>query len=355
MSCILDLKTRTINLNTLNEDCNYVLQSCNINENTKYQNVILSILNYIIWEPEKLRILAQHDMIDWNIYSSNDLSIEVITEFINRINFGVFLDFIETKYKIVPTDGILKLKVFSHVMENQTILRAHAIANPSFYYTENFLKEFKFALNTLDIDLCKRYICSEVLVNEFFIYCSPILLEHFVRSVKLNETTVKKIADMFKSNLLEYDRIWGIIFEFQLFSFQSILHGAISNAWSYNTWISILKHQNLNEDELLNLFKTSAGKTIMQLACEHKSLSEDFLETYWDSLNIPIILKHQKLSYKFVKTHPDINFALLATNETVDFKVIDFRETNNDSLIESPIKYVVLNEPQNKSNILFID
>ena len=356
MKIIINLKSRTVKIPDLNEDCNFVLQSCNLEENqSKYYNVILSILSYIGWPFEQLKILDANNMIDWNVYSSHDMDESTIKMFMFRIDFNLYLKQLKTKYKVLPADAYDKIKIFiCNNLANQTILRNHAILNPEFYYNEIFLKEFPFAFNTLDVNLCAKYINTNTLVDKFIYYIPPTVFDHLIRNIRLTESILKKISDIFEVNALEYNRIWTLIFEHQKISFSFIMTGALSNIWSYNTWVTIMTFQNIENNELLKLFKTPAGKTIMQIACTHRNLSEEFINDYWDLLDIKTLLLHQSLSYNFVKSHIDkIDLSIMTNNQKLKFKIVEIIDT--DEIIDSPTKYVIINEPDKHSSVLFID
>jgi hypothetical protein len=356
MKIIINLKFRTIEIPELNGDCNFVLQSCNLEENQpKYCNVILSILSYINWPIDQLKILDKNSMIDWNIYSSHDIDEPAIKTFVSRIDFNVYLQQLELKYKVLPADANDKIKIFiCNNLANQTVLRNHAIANPEFYYNESFLKEFPFAFNTLDINSCVKYINTNGLIDKFIYYIPPTVFDHLIRNIRLTELTLKKIADIFEINALEYNRIWALIFEYQKISFSFIMTGALSNSWSYNTWITIMTFQNLEDYELLKLFETPAGNTIMQIACKYRKLSEEFINDHWNLLDIKTLLLHQSLSYSFVKSNIDkIDLTVLMNNQKLKFKIVEIVDT--DEIIDNPTKYVIINEPDNHSSVLFID
>ena len=356
MKIIINLKFRTIEIPELNEDCNFVLQSCNLEENQpKYCNIILSILSYINWSFDQLKILDNNNMIDWNVYSSHDMDEPTIKMFVSRIDFNVYLQQLELKYKVLPADANDKIKIFiCNNLSNQTVLRNHATTNPEFYYSEIFLKEFPFAFNTLDVNLCVKYISTNTLIDKFIYYIPPTVFDHLIRNIKLTELTLKKIADIFEINALEYNRIWTLIFEYQKISFSFIMTGALSNSWSYNTWITIMTFQDIENYELLKLFETSVGKTIMQIACTYRKLSEEFINNHWNLLDIKTLLLHQSLSYNFVKSNIDkIDLTVLMNNQKLKFKIVEIIDA--DEIIVNPTKYVIINEPDNHSSVLFID
>lgn len=353
-SIVIKLKSRTLEILSLDEDCNYVLQSCNLDESSKYSSVILSVINFITWDLATLKILSEADMIDWNIYSSFDLSFEILKEFINRIHLDKYLTGLESKYKTLPIDGIEKLKLFIGAdINNQLLLKNHAIANPSFYYEGAFLSEFKFAIDIMDVGVCKRYICTENLINEFIQYLTPTVLEHFIRNISLKENTILRIIEMFEHNILERNRMWNAVFQYQRLSYSFILRGALSNSWSYDVWISILSHQKLSDNELIELFRSSSGRTIMQLSCRYKILSESFILNNWEELDIPTILKYQPLTYEFVKTHHSkIDLSILSENQILPFKIV---KIVGDDIIDGPIDYIIVNNPNEKNNVIFVD
>jgi hypothetical protein len=180
------------------------------------------------------------------------------------------------------------------------------------------------------------------------------VFDHLIRNIRLTELTLKKIADIFEINALEYNRIWALIFEYQKISFSFIMTGALSNSWSYNTWITIMTFQNLEDYELLKLFETPAGNTIMQIACKYRKLSEEFINDHWNLLDIKTLLLHQSLSYSFVKSNIDkIDLTVLMNNQKLKFKIVEIVDT--DEIIDNPTKYVIINEPDNHSSVLFID
>jgi hypothetical protein len=205
----------------------------------------------------------------------------------------------------------------------------------------------------MNVDICKRYICNENLINEFIPYLTPTVLEHFIRNIRLNEATIKRIVEMFEHNVLERNRIWNVIFQYQCLDYSFILRGALSNSWSYDVWISILSCQKIDNDELLKLFRTSSGKTIMQLACRYKILSETFITENWKDLDIRVILKYQPLTYEFVKIHYDkLDLVILSENQIVKFKIV---EIIDDDIIDSPAKYIIVNNPNEKNSVIFVD
>lgn len=345
----IKLKSRTIELPDLNEDCNFMLQSCNIENSSKYQNVILSTLSFIEWDLINLGTLNDHDLIDWQIYSSNDLSEEIIQQYMNRIVFSNYLSFIERKYKIIPDSHISRIEFLSSTdLNNQLVLKNAAQSKPDFYYTKQFLSTFKFTVDTMNLNICKKYINDPRLVSEFVLYFPPDILEHYVKTLSFNADDLKKIADTFSG--LERNKIWNIIFQHQQLSFSFIS----SKTWTYNIWITILVHQKISNEELLFLAKIPAGKTIMQLACKFKELHEDFISENWSILDIDLITQHQNLSYDFVRTNIHrIKIESLTMNQKIKFKIVEV--PNDDEILDIPNKYIIINTPAEKNNILFID
>jgi len=354
---VINLKKRSIEIPDLNDDCNFVLQTCNIQDLT-YKNIIQSALSFIAWEYDKLDILDNYELIDWDIYSFNDLDFELLNKKINTIKFDRFLAFIEQKYKILPIEYIQKIKIFidkpdekTHIELNKTILKTRTAANKEFYYCSDFLKTFSFVFDTLDDNVCKKYLMTKELVNIFLDHVSPNVIKHFIQTIVLDEDIIHRIIEIID----EKNEIFNIIFEYQKLSYEFILKGATNKLWSYNNWIKIMKNQILNENELFELFKLPSGETIMQICCQYKKLNEIFIKKYWNILNQILIQKYQLLSYEFVKNNIELfNLKLLSTNTLLKFKIIEIND-NDDSLVEIPSKYIIINEHNNYDRIIFVD
>lgn len=347
MSVTVDLKSRQILLDTLDEDCNFVLQTLDMKNELSYNNLILSSLNFIEWELPKLKILNEHDMIDWKIFSKQPMSDEIFKYSTRYINLESYLSALEKKYKILPDDQIQRI---TEIMEYNclTKLANHTRSNKEFYFTEEMLDKNSYILNTFDDNECIKYVSSEKLFIKLMPHLPHGAIKHICENIKLCEES----CDLVIKYQYILPNIKSVIFQHQNLSFGFIMKYHEINLWTYNDWINILRHQSFNNDQLLRIFRSSAGETIKKIASEFYIFDEDFLLQNWDVLDKELIITYQPLSYSFIKSNIDkIDMEKLYKNQNLKVKIIKI--PNTSGMIIGPTKYFIINN--HEEDIVFVD
>ena len=68
----------------------------------------------------------------------------------------------------------------------------------------------------------------------------------------------------------------------------------------------VIKDFWLTEEQLETIINSIfLNKDIWRLISTRQKLSENFINKYWDELDIPCILKHQKINEKFIYEHEE--------------------------------------------------
>lgn len=333
MSIIIKIRSRELNFNNLNEDCNYELNQSNV----------ISSINYIRWSLPDLKLLNKYSLINWSIYSTYDLSLEHFNEFGDFIDFDTYLTSIEAQYKNINSKIIDKISV---ITLKSHILKSHIAKNKSFYFEDaEFMKRFKSFFDAYNLEDVTKYItCGEIL-DEYINLLPLSFFDRILQRLELTDESCRSIISRFNCYIHEQEIITKKIFSTQNLSFDFI----ISNTWSYDVWIIILQSQSFEDDRLLLLLKKT--HTMKSLISKHAKLNENFIIKYLDLLDIDIIVEFQDLSYEFVKSHQNlIKFELLAQNNKIKFTVL---QTTIHSDLDDTI-YIIARQPELKS-VVFID
>lgn len=348
MSCVVDLKNRQILLDTLDDDCNFILQTLDIKDELTYNNPILAALNYIEWDLLKLKKLNDHDMINWKIFSGQPMNDEIFDYSVKYIDIKSYLTALEKKYKILPDDQIHRI---TKIMDYNSLitLSNYVRDKKEFYFTEQMLIKHSYILNTFDDEECIKYVNTEKLFISLMPHLPQGAIKYICENIKLCEESCNKV--------IKYQyvlpNIKNILICNQTLNFNYIMKYYEINLWTYNDWINILKHQKFSNSQLLNIFSSTAGETIKKIASQYYVFDEEFLSQYWNIFDSKLILIYQPLSYDFVKTNINrINIENLCENQFIKFKIIKIQ--NTIGMIIKPTKYFIINDNKDE-DIVFVD
>lgn len=349
------IKSQLIEFNDLDDDCNYEVN----------QYPLIQSLSYIQWGDSELRILDKNNMIDWEIYSYNDLSHDIFKLCYNKINLETYLIFMESKYKMITLDQLKNLKLIQlfdcvkHI-DDRYIIKHRAESNPEYYYNNSeFLLKFKFAIIFFNYDVILKYINTPELLIGFTQILPLTLFEKLLLKITIPGPMLTNVYNLITEKFANYPyeqlNIINIFFQSQSFSFDFIKSKLYSPA-SYDTWVNIIKYQKITNAELLLLmYDNKIGKTICNIICQHKYLDMQFIEENSinnNILDINLILTHQPLSYEFVKSHhTKLNLNLLTKNNNIKFTIT---ELNTDGIFHEP-QYIIINNISHCDKIIFID
>ena len=348
------VKTKTIEFINLNDDCNYEINNPPMNNSSTTDIRIIDSLNYILWSLSNLKILVRYNLINWDIYSNNDLEMEIIKYYTNEINVDHYLKFIELKYKTITDALVDKLGILRFTKNFDRILHTRCQQSKNFYLTNtNFLINFKFTIDLYNANDVLKYINKSILLKEFIPILPLPMFERLLHQITIEGDLIEcifiSIAQRFANYAHEKNNIIDVLFATQELSFDFIKRGH----WTFNNWKSILQYQNFSDEQLLNIINNNQyGLTLVQLICTYRKLPTSFIENNLKSLDMRIVSRYQPLTYEFAKRfHTYLDFSELLKNTNISFSIVEV----NDGGILNGLQYVITKNINACSDVVFID